>query len=92
MTDALERDIQRGERARLLLQDELLVEAFQLIEQDLIQKWQTSPVRDREARETLYLSQVLLQRLQKQLTHVVETGQVAKATLLERAKRAMHLS
>jgi hypothetical protein len=32
MTDTLEREIHRGERARQLLQDELLQEAFAVIE------------------------------------------------------------
>ena len=89
MTDTLERDILRGERAAQLMREDILVEAFQIIEQDLIQKWQTSPPRDAAARETLYLSQLLLQRVQKQLEHVMNTGQIAKATLAERARSFM---
>jgi hypothetical protein len=91
MTDITERDIHRGERALALLRDEILIEAFQIIEQDLIDKWQSSPARDVQARETLYLSQMLLQRLQNQLQLVLETGQVAKATLAQRIKQSLHL-
>ena len=89
MTDVTERDINRGEHALRLMRDELLVEAFQIIEQDLIEKWQTSPARDKEARETLYLSQMLLKRLQNQLELVIETGQIAKATLAQRVKQSL---
>jgi hypothetical protein len=87
--DQTERDIQRGERALQLLREPLIVEAFQIIEQDLIEKWQTSPARDVQARETLYLSQMLLKRLQAQLELVMHTGQVAKATLAQRIKAAL---
>jgi hypothetical protein len=89
MSDQTERDIQRGERAQLLLRDELLVEAFQIIEQDIFEKWQNSPARDEKGRETLYLQQILLRRLQAQLELVVHTGQVAKATLAQRVKQAL---
>lgn len=89
MTDLLERDIQRGERALQLLREPLIVEAFQIIEQDLIEKWQTSPARDEKGRETLYLSQILLKRLQAQLELVMETGQLAKATLAQQVRKAL---
>jgi hypothetical protein len=89
VTDKTELDIQRGERALQLLREPLIIEAFQIIEQDLIEKWQTSPARDKDARETLYLSQMLLKRLQSQLELVMQTGQMAKATLLQRAKQAL---
>lgn len=91
MTDQTELDIQRGERALQLLREPLIIEAFQIIEQDLIEKWQTSPARDVQARETLYLSQMLLKRLQAQLELVMQTGQMAKATLLQRARQALNV-
>jgi hypothetical protein len=90
VTDTTEMDILRGERALQLLREPLIVEAFSLIEQDLIDKWQNSPARDVQARESLYQSQILLRRLQAQLELVMQTGQVAKATLIQRAKLALH--
>lgn len=84
MTDQTEHEIRRGEQAERLLSDPLLVEAFATIEQELTRQWQDSPARDTQARETLWLSLKLLHRLQGQLQVVVETGQVAKATLAQR--------
>lgn len=84
MSDQTETEIQRGQDAAQLLAHPLLAEAFAIIEADLIEKWQTSPARDVKARETLYLSQLLLRRLEGQLQLVVETGQVAAATLTQR--------
>lgn len=53
--DRTEREIQRGERAAQLLQDELIVEALETIEKEYTERWKNSPVRDAEGREKLYL-------------------------------------
>lgn len=81
--DRTEHEIQRGERAALLLQDELIVGAFETIEKELTEQWQNSPVRDVEGREKLWLSLKLLQKVHGHLTSVVETGQIAKLTLAQ---------
>lgn len=80
-----EQEVRRGEDARLLLAHPLLLEAFATIEQELTDTWKASPARDVDAREKLWLSLKLLHRVQTQLQSVVETGQVAKATLAEQA-------
>lgn len=89
MADKTEIEILRGKDAEQLLANPLLIEAFEIIERDIIQKWQTSPARDEKARETLYLSQLLLQRLASQLRLVVETGQIAQASLAQRAGQTL---
>lgn len=89
MTDKLEMEIVRGADAEQLLANPLLREAFELIEQDLIEKWQTSSLQDEKGREKLYLSQIMLARIVKQIELVVQTGQVAKATLAQRTGRAL---
>lgn len=85
MSDKTEMEILRGERAQLLLQDELLIDAFTLIEEELTEQWQNSPARDQEGREKLWLSLKLLHKLQRNLVTVMETGKIAKATLAQRA-------
>lgn len=80
-----EMEARRGEEARQLLEHPLLIEAFEVIEKEVTEQWQTSPARDVEGREKLWLSLKLLQRVRKQLEHVIETGQVAKATLAQQA-------
>lgn len=87
--DRTETDILRGERARQLLEEPLIVEAFALIEREYQQAWQDSPARDVEARELLYLSLKNLAKVKGHLTQVLESGQIAKATLAQRAGRTL---
>lgn len=77
MTDA----IRDGQEAARLLEHPLLVQAFELIEQDITEQWKNSPVRDVDGREKLHLMERLLQRIKAQLRSVVENGQVVEATL-----------
>jgi hypothetical protein len=87
--DRTETEIMRGERARQLLDEPLIVEAFALIEQEYTQAWRDSPARDTEARELLFLSLKNLAKVKAHLTHVMESGQIAKATLAQRAGRTL---
>lgn len=82
--DRTEEEIARGDRARQLLQDETLQEAFSTIEREYTEKWLSSPARDAEGREKLYLMVKTLHRLKSELLTVMETGQIARATLAER--------
>lgn len=81
---ALHGEVQRGEEAQRLLAHPLLVEAFETIEREVTEQWSNSPVRDVEGREKLWLTLKLLHRLKGQITSVVETGQMARQTLLQR--------
>lgn len=87
--DRTETEILRGERARQLLEEPLIVEAFALIEREYMQAWQDSPARDAEARELLYLSIKNLAKVKAHLSHVMESGTLAKATLAQRAGRTL---
>lgn len=84
----LEEQAQRGMEAERLLSHPLLVEAFDLIEQDIRDKWTNSPARDVDGREALWTQLRLLQRVRAELQSVVETGKVAQATLLQKAREA----
>lgn len=87
MTANLEEDARRGERARLLLTDPLLAEAFDKIDQELRDAWQNSPARDVDGRETLWLSVKLLSQVKSHLYAVVESGQLASHELSRRGTR-----
>lgn len=89
MTDKTEMEISRGERALQLLREPLLVEAFETIERELTEKWQTSPVRDVEGREKLYLTLLCLKQAQQHLASVVESGKLAQHTLAQRAGQTL---
>ena len=82
MSDEL--DAHRGEEARRLLEHPLLVEAFEVLEQEITERWSNSPARDAEGREKLWMTLKLLHRLHAQITSVAETGQIAKATIAQR--------
>lgn len=81
MIDKSEMEVLRGERAALLLQEPLLIEAFQLIESELMDKWHKTSPREAADRESLYLQVKSLREVQAKLYQVVETGKVAKARL-----------
>ena len=65
-------------RARGILNDELFVEAFDTLEQNIKDSWFNTSVRDAEARENLWLSLRLLERIGLHLTSIIETGEMAK--------------
>lgn len=85
----LEEQARRGEQAAKLMEHPLLVEAFDLIEQDIRDKWADSPARDVEGREHLWTQLRLLRRLKGQIQFVAESGKVAKQSLLQRAAQAI---
>jgi hypothetical protein len=82
--DRTELEIQRGERAALLMQDELLVEALETIKREFTEQWKNSPVRDVEGREKLYQLVKTAERFEMELETVLNTGKLAKATLAQR--------
>jgi len=81
----LEEQANRGDQAAKLMEHPLLVEAFDLIEQDIRDKWAGSPARDTQGREQLWTQLRLLHRLRGQIQYVAESGKVARQSLLARA-------
>ena len=68
----------REEHAKRLLTDPLFVEAFEVLEKNLQHSWSASGVSETEAREQIWLSLRLLERIRLHLTSIVETGDMAK--------------
>ncbi len=73
----LEKEQQRGHRAKQILEDPIFVEALQKVSQELDQEWINSPVRDTEGRERIYMMKKMLNVLLVQLQSVMETGKLA---------------
>ena len=69
---------QRERRAQLLVDDELLNEAFDALKEDLMSRWSNSGSTDLEARESIWLAMRLLDRIRSHLTSIIETGHMAK--------------
>lgn len=77
----LEQERRRGEQARRLLEEPLMVEAFAAVENGLHRQWEASKDGDADARERLWLMLKLLRRVQGQLIEALETGRLAETQL-----------
>jgi hypothetical protein len=73
----LEKEKQRGHRAKAILEDEIFVEAIQKVSHELRQEWLSSPIRDTEGREKIYMMEKMLNVLLVQIKSVMETGKLA---------------
>tara|TARA_R110000764_G_scaffold36181_1_gene80843 strand:- start:40 stop:285 length:246 start_codon:yes stop_codon:yes gene_type:complete len=72
-----EKEIQRGQQAKRILEDAIYVEAIQKVSQELDQEWINSPIRDTEGRERIYMMKKMLNVLLVQIKSVLETGKLA---------------
>jgi hypothetical protein len=69
---------ERERRARSLIEDPLLNEAFDTLKEDLMNRWTHSGSTDLEARESIWLAMRLLDRIRGHINSIVETGHMAK--------------
>lgn len=76
---------ERGERAKRLMNDELLVEAFEGVESYYMGAWRGSAGHDVDMRERAHIAVNLLDDLKRHLTRVVVEG-VAAANMLQLAE------
>ncbi|PQM57145.1 MAG: hypothetical protein CML39_00815 [Rhodobacteraceae bacterium] len=72
-----EKEIQRGQQAKRILEDPIFLEALQKVSQELDLEWINSPIRDTEGREKIYMMKKMLNVLHVQLQSVMETGKLA---------------
>ena len=72
---------QRERRAQTLIDDELFKEAFDVLKEDLMSRWQQSGSTDSEARESIWLAMRLLDKLHGHINSIVETGHMNKVML-----------
>ena len=73
----LEKEKQRGLRAKQILEDEIFVETINTIKTNLYQEWINTPIRDSEGREKIFLMTRMYDSLLVQLKSVLETGKLA---------------
>lgn len=77
----LEQRLYLGDRAREVIENEVFVDAFTQIQNEVIEQWTNSPARDAEGRERLWTYLQMLKRLQAQLQQTMESGQLARIDL-----------
>lgn len=68
--------IDRGQRAERLLKDTLYLESFELVRKAIFAKWESSPGRDAEGREYLFLMLKALNDAKGALEQAVSDGKV----------------
>ena len=72
-------DVARREaEAALLLKNDLFVESFTVLKEDLMSRWTQSGSDELEARESIWLAMRLLDRIEGHITSIVETGHMNK--------------
>lgn len=76
-------DERRGRRAAELLGDEVLQEALNAIEAEVISKWADCPARDKEGKEALWQLYKTAQKFRGVLSGYVRSGQLATERLKE---------
>jgi hypothetical protein len=81
MTDKLQAAINRGQRAKALLDDPLLQEAFKTLEDQCVSAWKTWPAADSDGRERLWLAVNVLGKVRDQLGRVMADGTLAQHEL-----------
>ena len=69
---------QREEHANRILTDPLYQEAYQVLKDDLMNRWEHSGSTELEARESIWLAMRLLDRIHSHLKSILETGHMAK--------------
>ena len=68
----------REHRAKALLDNPLFQEAFEVLKEDLMNRWSNSGSTDLEARESIWLAMRLLDRIHGHISSIVETGHMAE--------------
>lgn len=76
-------EVRRGNQAERILNDDMYLEAFKAVRDEIINQWEQAPARDDEGRERLWLMVRLLERLKGHLETVMETGQLAKKQIAD---------
>ncbi len=82
------RDNGKGIRARQLLEDEILVEAFKTLEEAYALAWRSTTIDNVAGREKLFLAINVVGKVRDHLTSAVTNGKLAAAELEEIAQAA----
>lgn len=75
-------------RAKALLEDEMLVSAFQNLEDSYTAAWRSTTIDDVSGREKLFLAINIVGKVRDHLQSVVGNGKLAQAELNELARTA----
>jgi hypothetical protein len=85
--DELDINLARGDRAKLLLEDELLNELIKKIEDDCYREIRSSKLMEGPVREQAYLLLTTVDILRTKLRSVMDTGKMAEVVLARQRGR-----
>jgi hypothetical protein len=85
--DDLEINLARGDKAKLLLEDELLNEMLKKIEDDCYREISSSKLMESHIREQSYMLLTTIDNLRAKLRSVMDTGKMAEVALVRRRGR-----
>lgn len=80
-TSTPEQRIYEASRAREVLDNEAFQQAFADIEKELTETWKSSPQRDVEGRERLFVALTMLGKVKQTLQASLDAGKLALLTL-----------
>ena len=84
---ALTRASERAARADVLLRDELLTEAFAVLDRDYTKAWRETAARDTDARERLWQAVQVVAKVRDHLGRALNNGKLAQRELDDLAER-----
>ena len=82
----LEQRLYLSSRAKEVTENEAYIDAFESIKTEIETQWQSSPARDTDGRERLWLMHSLLQKLQLTLQSTMDSGKLAQVEIDFREK------
>ena len=85
----LNKAVQRAENAQRILDDPLVVEAFEKMESTLDELWKGSHPSDDEGRKRIYLSYRLLRNFKREFKNAINTGKIAQEELIRTRKKTI---
>jgi hypothetical protein len=83
------RSLEKANRARAILEDELVSETFDRMERRLVETWSASAPSDMTAREESYRSLRALQNFRAEFERLISDGKVAERDLSEFKARTL---
>jgi hypothetical protein len=90
MTDEykLDQAAAKAVRAQALLDNELLMDAFRMLEDSYTAAWRATRIEDVAAREKLFLAINVVGKVRDHLSQIITNGKLAQAELKELAQMA----
>jgi hypothetical protein len=85
---SLRRAADRAAKAKALIENETLAEAFTTLRAEYIKAWEATSPKDQDTRERLWIATTVLTKVRGHLQSVVDGGKVASALLADMEAQA----